>query len=77
MAPIQKSGLPGSSQDILSLAETVTQAAADHCSARFDPQTRFKLLAAIKDLQHAVETPTDTVLRLIYQVGVLDLSVRY
>jgi hypothetical protein len=33
------------------------------------PQTHFELLQIINQLRLAVETPTETVLRLIYQVS--------
>lgn len=33
------------------------------------PQTHFELLQMIDELKLAVETPTETVLRLIYQVS--------
>lgn len=37
-------------------------------SAKPSPQTHFELLQMIDQLKSAVETPTETVLRLIYQV---------
>lgn len=54
---------------ILALAESLTKTAKNYVSSQSTPGEHFQLLSAIKELQLLVETPTETVLRLIYQVS--------
>ncbi|KAE8150349.1 S-adenosyl-L-methionine-dependent methyltransferase [Aspergillus avenaceus] len=52
---------------LLSLAEEVQQAAAIECSADRSASSHFRLLGLLDRLRLAVESPTETVRRLIYQ----------
>ncbi|KAJ9261850.1 hypothetical protein DTO027B5_3033 [Paecilomyces variotii] len=52
---------------ILALAESLTKTAKNYVSSQSTPGEHFQLLSAIKELQLLVETPTETVLRLVYQ----------
>lgn len=55
--------------NLLSLVEDIRQAAVqDSSSSSRSSQSHFHLLSLIDQLRLAVETPTETVLRLIYQV---------
>ncbi|KAL4925955.1 S-adenosyl-L-methionine-dependent methyltransferase [Aspergillus undulatus] len=57
-----------SESNILSLVEDIRQAAVkDTTSTTGSPDTHFHLLSLIDQLRLAVEAPTETVLRLIYQ----------
>lgn len=57
------------SSDILRLVDQV-KAAADKNYTDSSPETHADLLKKINDLKLAVETPTETVLRIIYQVSI-------
>ncbi|GKZ34970.1 hypothetical protein AbraIFM66950_005409 [Aspergillus brasiliensis] len=52
---------------VLSLVETIKQTALQDQGACRSAQSHFQLLGLIDELRLAVETPTETVLRLIYQ----------
>ncbi|KKK13220.1 putative O-methyltransferase, partial [Aspergillus rambellii] len=52
---------------LLSLVEDIKQAAVEETSTGPSLQSHFRLLNLIDQLRLAVETPTETVLRLIYQ----------
>ncbi|GKZ78280.1 hypothetical protein AnigIFM56816_001836 [Aspergillus niger] len=52
---------------VLSLVETIKQTALQDQGACQSAQSHFQLLGLIDELRLAVETPTETVLRLIYQ----------
>ncbi|OJZ91573.1 hypothetical protein ASPFODRAFT_122497 [Aspergillus luchuensis CBS 106.47] len=52
---------------VLSLVETIKQTALQDQGACRSTQSHFQLLGLIDELRLAVETPTETVLRLIYQ----------
>ncbi|GAD96230.1 O-methyltransferase [Paecilomyces variotii No. 5] len=52
---------------ILALAETLAKISKDYVSSRHTPEEHLQLLSAIREIQLLVETPTETVLRLIYQ----------
>lgn len=54
---------------VLALAESLAKISKNYVSSQNTPEEHFQLLSAIKELQLLVETPTETVLRLIYQVG--------
>lgn len=54
---------------VLSLVETIKQTALQDQGACRSAQSHFQLLGLIDELRLAVETPTETVLRLIYQVS--------
>lgn len=54
--------------DILRLVDQV-KAAADKNYTDSSPETHADLLKKINGLKLAVETPTETVLRIIYQVS--------
>ncbi|KAL4868719.1 hypothetical protein BDV12DRAFT_185763 [Aspergillus spectabilis] len=53
--------------NLLSLVEDVRQAVVEDSSSSRSPRSHFRLLSLIDQLRLAVETPTETVLRLIYQ----------
>ncbi|KAL5341090.1 S-adenosyl-L-methionine-dependent methyltransferase [Aspergillus crustosus] len=53
--------------DLLSLVDNIRRVAAEDSSSYQSPQSHFHLLALIDQLRLAVETPTETILRLIYQ----------
>jgi hypothetical protein len=53
---------------LLSLVDELGQAAVEEASSCRSPQSHSRLLSLIDQLRLAVETPTETVLRLIYQV---------
>ncbi|KAL2870602.1 S-adenosyl-L-methionine-dependent methyltransferase [Aspergillus lucknowensis] len=52
---------------LLSLVEDIRRAAVEDSGTCRSPQSHFRLLNLIDKLKLAVETPTETVLRLIYQ----------
>jgi hypothetical protein len=54
--------------NLVSLVEDVRQAVAEDRSSSRSPRSHFHLLFLIDQLRLAVETPTESVLRLIYQV---------
>lgn len=54
--------------NLLSLVEDIRQAAVKDSSSSRSSQSHFNLLRLIDQLRLAVETPTETLLRLIYQV---------
>lgn len=56
--------------NLLSLVEDIRQAAVKDSSSSRSSQSHFNLLRLIDQLRLAVETPTETLLRLIYQVRV-------
>lgn len=60
--------------NLLCLVEDIRQAAVKDSSSSRSSQSHFHLLRLIDQLRLAVETPTDTVLRLIYQVRLIPLS---
>lgn len=53
---------------VLALVEEIKQAALQEHHASRPGDSHFRLLSLIDQLKLAVETPTETVLRLIYQV---------
>ncbi|PYH91832.1 S-adenosyl-L-methionine-dependent methyltransferase [Aspergillus ellipticus CBS 707.79] len=53
--------------NLLSLVEDIKQAALQEQGPNPSAQSHFRLLGLIDELRLAVETPTETVLRLIYQ----------
>ncbi|KAL3479375.1 S-adenosyl-L-methionine-dependent methyltransferase [Aspergillus californicus] len=55
------------STDILFLVDSIRQAAVEDTSTSRSSSSPFQLLSLIDQLRLAVETPTETVLRLIYQ----------
>ncbi|OJJ64685.1 hypothetical protein ASPSYDRAFT_140363 [Aspergillus sydowii CBS 593.65] len=75
--------------NLLSLVEDIRQAAVKDSSSSRSSQSHFNLLRLIDQLRLAVETPTETLLRLIYQppqnaalrtlidLGVFDLLVSH
>ncbi|KAB8238223.1 S-adenosyl-L-methionine-dependent methyltransferase [Aspergillus alliaceus] len=52
---------------LLSLVEDIRQAALEECSSSRSASSHYRFLGLIDQLKYAVETPTETVLRLIYQ----------
>ncbi|PYH40352.1 S-adenosyl-L-methionine-dependent methyltransferase [Aspergillus saccharolyticus JOP 1030-1] len=54
-------------QSLLPLVEQIRQAVMQEESADRNPNAHFQLLGLIDDLKRAVESPTETLLRLIYQ----------
>ena len=58
------------SYEFISLTEQVQQLAIRSAAEKNpNPRIHFELLRLIDELRLAVETPEETVLRLIYQVG--------
>ncbi|KAL4882686.1 S-adenosyl-L-methionine-dependent methyltransferase [Aspergillus karnatakaensis] len=53
--------------NVLSLVDAIREAAIEDSSSLRSPRSHFDLLALIDQLRLAVETPTETALRLIYQ----------
>jgi hypothetical protein len=62
---------PAESPKILSLIEDIKQVALQKHHVSQTGDSHFRLLGLIDQLKLAVETPTETVLRLIYQVDTL------
>ncbi|KAB8213402.1 S-adenosyl-L-methionine-dependent methyltransferase [Aspergillus novoparasiticus] len=54
-------------QPLLSLVEEIKDAALEECSSSRSATSHYRLLGLIDQLKGVVETPTETVLRLIYQ----------
>ncbi|KAE8356405.1 S-adenosyl-L-methionine-dependent methyltransferase [Aspergillus coremiiformis] len=52
---------------LLSLVEDIKQAALQESSSACSASSHYHFLALIEQLKYAVETPTETVLRLVYQ----------
>lgn len=62
---------------IQDLVLNITRLAWKECSGFPSSQSRGALLGALDDLKLAVESPTDTVLRLIYQVRLFSMGYLY
>ncbi|KAL4891810.1 S-adenosyl-L-methionine-dependent methyltransferase [Aspergillus ambiguus] len=58
---------PSASPRVLSLIEDIKQSALQKHHTSHTGDSHFRLLALIDELKLAVETPTETILRLIYQ----------
>ncbi|KAF7588263.1 hypothetical protein BBP40_005949 [Aspergillus hancockii] len=52
---------------LLSLVEDIKKAALEECSSSRSASSHYRFLGLIDRLKYTVETPTETVLRLIYQ----------
>jgi hypothetical protein len=52
----------------------LAQTAKKYSLSQNSPEIHIQLLSEIKELQLLVETPTETVLRLIYQVNAIILT---
>lgn len=61
---------------LLSLVEEIKDAALKECSSSRSATSHYRFLGLIDQLKYTVETPTETVLRLIYQVRLNPLVIK-